>query len=426
MPSSSKKAGLRRKPWLLPTGDQSEDGSRVVSATATLNGAATQNKTPEPDIPQHLLDPISMALHHDPVVIESGRTYDRSTITEWFERGGLSDPYTGEKLGSRIMITNWSKREDVQRFLDDYPGFVPDGWETRELAPVAKDRRGTGDREAAAETTFGHLLHTNVYIPGLVLIFFALSLGTPFVFSLLRPLVVRTDGPMGATATKIRTPSPGSNTTRPAEPMPPHGFFGPNRIAVSTVILPNGEVLTVSNDFGASCYEKRHFLDLALYKQLFEDEQQPSIKNLYEKLRRRWTGSEENTLALVPPNPPCSEVRGTRREEINTTNRVLGMIPRLGVSLLGRNAKNLEVSLLGVLVVEDLPVPLHISSKSDELVHLYAGPFEEMVPGRVTFFDYITPLDEVSGGAFQKQFPERYRNHVYWQPGGPIYSCLFI
>lgn len=46
----------------------------------------------------------------------------------------MGDPITRELLKSGEVITNWGKRDAVQRFLEQHPGFVPPGWDSRALA----------------------------------------------------------------------------------------------------------------------------------------------------------------------------------------------------------------------------------------------------------------------------------------------------
>ena len=67
-----------------------------------------------------------------------------------------------------------------------------------------------------------------------------------------------------------------------------------------------------------------------------------------------------------------------------------------------------EVDLNSVLVVHELPVPLHISVK--------AKP-EELGTGA---FDFI-PGDINMDGMRKESFPERYQDHPYWEDNGVVY-----
>ena len=70
-----------------------------------------------------------------------------------------------------------------------------------------------------------------------------------------------------------------------------------------------------------------------------------------------------------------------------------------------------EVQLNNVLVVQDLPVPLHISAKSKPHM-LGTGAF-----GDAPFFVGGNNMEELK----KESFPERYRGHPYWQNNGVIY-----
>lgn len=165
--------------------------------------------------------------------------------------------------------------------------------------------------------------------------------------------------------------------------VPPHAFYYPNLCACSTVRLSNGEVINVSNDAMAACHENRHFLDLDLYKKLFP-------------------GSVSD---LVAPNPPCSKVEGTK---VDGGSRVVGMMAApLQVVLMGPLSQ-LKIEMVNVLVVEDFPVPLHLSAKDD-----LSGPRQWCRTGAFNMSRESTEMAAVS-------FPAQYRHHHYWQPGGPI------
>ena len=46
----------------------------------------------------------------DPVVIASGRSYERLAISQWFLTGRLTDPVTNKELGSSIAWPNLNLR----------------------------------------------------------------------------------------------------------------------------------------------------------------------------------------------------------------------------------------------------------------------------------------------------------------------------
>eukprot|EP00927_Polykrikos_kofoidii_P051291 TRINITY_DN45086_c0_g1_i1.p2 TRINITY_DN45086_c0_g1~~TRINITY_DN45086_c0_g1_i1.p2 ORF type:complete len:243 (-),score=23.57 TRINITY_DN45086_c0_g1_i1:140-868(-) len=88
--------------------------------------------------PAHLQCPVLQTLYNDPVfVVESGNTYERSAILAyWATADAVRDPLTNAILPNREVRTNWGVRREVQAFLDAHPGYLPDGWESRDLGPA--------------------------------------------------------------------------------------------------------------------------------------------------------------------------------------------------------------------------------------------------------------------------------------------------
>ena len=52
----------------------------------------------------------------DPVIIESGITYERSSIEEWFLRGDTC-PMTGLKISNKRVIPNITLKQLIQDFF---------------------------------------------------------------------------------------------------------------------------------------------------------------------------------------------------------------------------------------------------------------------------------------------------------------------
>ncbi len=53
---------------------------------------------------------ICMDTLHDPVFVDTGMTYCRACITQWFARGNLTCPATGQRLHNRELRVNWMAR----------------------------------------------------------------------------------------------------------------------------------------------------------------------------------------------------------------------------------------------------------------------------------------------------------------------------
>eukprot|EP00235_Prasinoderma_singulare_P001371 CAMPEP_0119171132 /NCGR_PEP_ID=MMETSP1315-20130426/23134_1 /TAXON_ID=676789 /ORGANISM="Prasinoderma singularis, Strain RCC927" /LENGTH=488 /DNA_ID=CAMNT_0007164943 /DNA_START=47 /DNA_END=1513 /DNA_ORIENTATION=- len=99
--------------------------------------------------PSGLCCPVTAALFRDPVFVpESGTTYERSALLAFWatqaaaaEEAGCAeaarprDPFTNRALRSTRVFVNWDKRREVAAFLQAHPGWLPPGWETREVPP---------------------------------------------------------------------------------------------------------------------------------------------------------------------------------------------------------------------------------------------------------------------------------------------------
>ncbi|EOA39747.1 hypothetical protein CARUB_v10008393mg [Capsella rubella] len=64
---------------------------------------------------EDLLCPISLEIMMDPVVIETGHTYDRSSITKWIGSGNITCPKTGKILASTDLVDNVSVRRVIYK-----------------------------------------------------------------------------------------------------------------------------------------------------------------------------------------------------------------------------------------------------------------------------------------------------------------------
>ncbi|ESQ29466.1 hypothetical protein EUTSA_v10023320mg [Eutrema salsugineum] len=60
--------------------------------------------------------PISLEIMNDPVVLETGHTYDRSSIKKWFSSGNVTCPKTGKILVSTGLVDNVSVKQVIQSY----------------------------------------------------------------------------------------------------------------------------------------------------------------------------------------------------------------------------------------------------------------------------------------------------------------------
>lgn len=91
--------------------------------------------------PEDLQCKLRKTLLRDPVVTSLGNTYERCALYDFWRASGGSpahrvDPAApGEPLLDATLAPDLDARRRVQAFLDDHPGYIPDGWPDRDLPP---------------------------------------------------------------------------------------------------------------------------------------------------------------------------------------------------------------------------------------------------------------------------------------------------
>ncbi|MCJ1478230.1 hypothetical protein MMC13_006907 [Lambiella insularis] len=69
------------------------------------------------EVPDYLIDNISFAIMHDPVVTKTGNSYDKSTLLEHLKRSN-TDPLTREPLTRDDLRPNLALKQACEEFLD--------------------------------------------------------------------------------------------------------------------------------------------------------------------------------------------------------------------------------------------------------------------------------------------------------------------
>lgn len=67
---------------------------------------------------QAFLCPLKMAVMNDPVMLQSGRTYEREDIKSWFDAGHKTDPVTKEELSDLSMHPNVPLRQSIVEWVE--------------------------------------------------------------------------------------------------------------------------------------------------------------------------------------------------------------------------------------------------------------------------------------------------------------------
>ncbi|KAL2333718.1 hypothetical protein Fmac_014931 [Flemingia macrophylla] len=84
------------------------------------------NELGRPTPPEGYTCPISLRLMYDPVVIDSGETYERMWIQKWFDEGHTICPKTKKKLVHMGLTPNVALKELILKWCKTYGVSVPD------------------------------------------------------------------------------------------------------------------------------------------------------------------------------------------------------------------------------------------------------------------------------------------------------------
>mmetsp|Transcript_6212 Transcript_6212/g.9263 ORF Transcript_6212/g.9263 Transcript_6212/m.9263 type:complete len:262 (-) Transcript_6212:1199-1984(-) len=178
-------------------------------------------------------------------------------------------------------------------------------------------------------------------------------------------------------------------------------YYYPN-LVTSLPCKLNGEWINATQDMMAACGEMRHFIDYRVIEQ-----------------------HEHYSLgSLIDPVPPCTKLTGTRTEN---GDRVLGMLPEpLTVKvkckdILGdKSICFFDLLLDNVLVIDSLPVPLHISMKA---IFQKVRANDDTVASSNSEQDIYTLINFCTNGDRESpesrtqhmlQYPAIYHDHAYW------------
>lgn len=162
-------------------------------------------------------------------------------------------------------------------------------------------------------------------------------------------------------------------------------LYDPNLLQLLNVKVL-GLVIAASHDKGSTCSERRHMIDLYCLKML--------------------EGGDKLLAAMVPAAPACTVMAGRGMEG----QRVLGMLNCPLKARCDRESRFVHVILDDVLVVDRLPVPLHISIQQLEA---------DFTPGLKTLTSYNSTEDADNFRLKRENVPEHYHSHPFYDIEGP-------
>uniref|UniRef100_A0ACD6A429 Uncharacterized protein n=1 Tax=Avena sativa TaxID=4498 RepID=A0ACD6A429_AVESA len=89
-----------------------------VPAAETLGGRSSSIRHRSPIIPDEFRCPISLELMHDPVIVSSGQTYERSCIQKWLDSGHKTCPKTQLPLTHTSLTPNFVLKSLIAQWCE--------------------------------------------------------------------------------------------------------------------------------------------------------------------------------------------------------------------------------------------------------------------------------------------------------------------
>lgn len=103
--------------------DEVEDDLNPRIGTVTDPGQVSTSERDEEvpmlSPPAEFLCPITLELMRDPVIVATGQTYDRTSITKWIQAAHSTCPKTGLRLTHNNLISNYALRSLISQWCED-------------------------------------------------------------------------------------------------------------------------------------------------------------------------------------------------------------------------------------------------------------------------------------------------------------------
>ncbi|MCJ1313141.1 hypothetical protein MMC25_006818 [Agyrium rufum] len=95
----------------------SDEAKTKISDLRSVFAIADPANCARREVPDYVIDHISFAVMHDPVITTSGQSYERATILEHLKTKS-NDPLTREPLKKEQLVSNIALREVCEEFLE--------------------------------------------------------------------------------------------------------------------------------------------------------------------------------------------------------------------------------------------------------------------------------------------------------------------
>ncbi|KAI3458516.1 hypothetical protein Pfo_015179 [Paulownia fortunei] len=105
------------------------------------------------NIPDEFRCPISLDLMNDPVIVASGHTYDRNSISQWIDTGHHTCPKSGQRLIHMALIPNYALKSLIHQWCQENNIPIMESTTSSELERNTNKRR-------SSETAIDHISAT--------------------------------------------------------------------------------------------------------------------------------------------------------------------------------------------------------------------------------------------------------------------------
>lgn len=119
----------------------------------------TLDKSPSLAIPHEFLCPITLEIMKDPVVVETGQTYERESIQQWLDSNHQTCPKTGQPLVHLSLAPNFALRQVIQQWCEKNNFQLP---KKKESSSATKPKDSTTEIEAKISSLVRDLSSNNL------------------------------------------------------------------------------------------------------------------------------------------------------------------------------------------------------------------------------------------------------------------------
>ncbi|KAK3229542.1 hypothetical protein Dsin_001423 [Dipteronia sinensis] len=102
--------------------EEKEKSKDIKQHSSSMNRIHDQSLTIQSiltNIPDEFRCPISLDLMRDPVIVASGHTYDRNSISQWINSGHHTCPKSGQRLIHMALIPNYALKSLVHQWCEE-------------------------------------------------------------------------------------------------------------------------------------------------------------------------------------------------------------------------------------------------------------------------------------------------------------------